>query len=68
MVLLFSIQHIINLLSGIIIASKTSIKIGHLIETNGIFGEVKRVGLMATYIDNADEQIVSIPNSLITDA
>lgn len=64
----FAFQHTAhNLLSGIIIASKTSIKIGHLIEVNGIFGEVKRVGLRATYIDNAEGQIVSIPNRLITD-
>lgn len=64
----FAFQHTSHdLLSGIVLAIKSPIKVGDIIETNGIYGEVKRVGLRATYIDNADGQLIAVPNRLVLD-
>ena len=64
----FAFQHTAhNLLSGLVIASKSSIDIGHFIECNGVQGVVERIGLRSTYLDNLQGQIVAVPNRLITD-
>lgn len=64
----FAFQHTSHdLLSGIVLAFKSPIKVGDIIETNGTYGEVKRVGLRATYIDNAQGQLVAVPNRLVMD-
>ncbi len=64
----FAFQHTAhNLLSGIIIVSKSTINVGHMVEINGVTGVVTRIGLRATYVNNTEGQIVGIPNRLVTD-
>ncbi len=64
----FAFQHTAhNLLSGIIIVSKSTINVGHMVEINGVTGIVTRIGLRSTYVNNTEGQIVCIPNRLVTD-
>ena len=64
----FAFQHTSHdVLSGIILAIKSPINVGDIIETNEVYGEVKRIGLRSTYIDNAQGQLVAIPNRLVLD-
>lgn len=64
----FAFQHAAhNLLSGIILATRSTINVGHYIEAGGVEGIVRRIGLRATYIENTKGQIVAVPNKLLTD-
>lgn len=64
----FAFQHTAHdLLSGVIIATRSTIKVGDMIEANGVTGIVKRVGLRATYFENTEGQLIAIPNRLVTD-
>jgi len=64
----FAFQHTAhNLLSGIVIATKSTINVGHMVEINGTVGVVTRIGLRATYVENTEGQIVAVPNRLVTD-
>ncbi len=64
----FAFQHAAhNLLSGIILATRSTINVGHYIEAGGVEGIVRRIGLRATYIENTKGQIVAVPNKQLTD-
>ncbi|MFT4662519.1 MAG: small conductance mechanosensitive channel [Patiriisocius sp.] len=64
----FAFQHTAaNILSGIIISFRSTVKVGDLIETNQQFGNVLKVGLRATRIINVHGQHVEIPNRLVMD-
>lgn len=62
----FAFQDIIaNIFSGAIIAVKNLVKIGDLIETNGIFGRVETISLRTIEMNNLDGQLVVIPSRLV---
>lgn len=54
-----------NLISGVFMAVKSPIFVGDIIETNGIFGRIKEIGLRATTIYVPEGQDVIIPNRLV---
>ncbi|MEP2770634.1 MAG: mechanosensitive ion channel family protein [Fulvivirga sp.] len=54
-----------NLISGVFMAVKSPIFVGDIIETNGIFGKIKEIGLRATTIYVPEGQDVVIPNRLV---
>lgn len=51
-----------NIISGIFFAVKKPLHVGDTIETSGIFGVVKEMGLRSTIVDTAKGQYVYIPN------
>jgi len=53
---------LINLFSGILMSVRDYYKIGDLVETNGYFGEIKKITLRSTIISQPDGQLVIIPN------
>ena len=62
----FAFQNIIiNFISGIIIAFRTPIKLGEIIDTNGLFGIVRHIDFRATTIESATGEKVVIPNRLV---
>jgi small conductance mechanosensitive channel len=64
----FAFQHTAaNILSGMIISIRSSVQVGDLIESNGAFGNVVRVGLRTTKLLNLKGQHVDIPNRLLLD-
>lgn len=54
-----------NLISGVIMAVQSPINVGDIIESQGVFGTVKEIGLRATTILDPKGQDVVIPNRLI---
>ncbi|ELR70452.1 Potassium efflux system KefA protein [Fulvivirga imtechensis AK7] len=54
-----------NLISGVIMAVQSPINVGDIIESQGVLGTVKEIGLRATTIFNPKGQDVVIPNRLI---
>lgn len=64
----FAFQHTAaNILSGMIIAIRSSVQLGDLIDSNGAFGNVLKVGLRSTKVLNVKGQHVDIPNRLLLD-
>lgn len=64
----FAFQHTAaNILSGMIIAVRSSVQLGDLIDSNGAFGNVLKVGLRSTKVLNVKGQHVDIPNRLLLD-
>jgi len=64
----FAFQHTAaNILSGVIISIRSSLNAGDLIESNGVFGNVVKVGLRSTKVLNVRGQLVEIPNRLVLD-
>jgi small-conductance mechanosensitive channel len=61
----FGLQNIFsNFISGIIIISEKTLKIGDSVElTSGVFGEVKEIGLRYTRITTRDNIDIIVPNS-----
>jgi small-conductance mechanosensitive channel len=55
-----------NLLGGIIVIYKRSIKLGDLIKVGDTMGYVERVGLLDTDLRSLKNELVSIPNSVLT--
>ncbi len=54
-----------NLIAGIIMAVKSPIHVDDLVETNNIFGLVRKIGLRSTTIQNPEGQLVEVPNRLV---
>ncbi|WP_246205972.1 mechanosensitive ion channel family protein [Fulvivirga aurantia] len=54
-----------NLISGVIMAMKSPINVGDILESNDIFGRVTRIGLRSTTIYDPSGQDVVLPNRLI---
>lgn len=62
----FGIQNIMNnFISGLIITFGQPIKVGDLIEVDGVMGEVKEISGRSTTIETFDLRVVLIPNSEI---
>jgi small conductance mechanosensitive channel len=51
-----------NFISGVIIATQKQFRVGDLIETQGVFGTVKKIELRMTAVRSLTGQIVYIPN------
>ncbi|MDX1628220.1 MAG: mechanosensitive ion channel, partial [Fulvivirga sp.] len=54
-----------NLIAGVSMAVKSPLNVGDIVETNGVFGKVKKIGLRATIIYDPAGQDVIVPNRLI---
>lgn len=54
-----------NFISGVVMAIRSPINIGDIIDSNGYFGTVKKIGLRATTFSVPQGQDVIIPNRLI---
>jgi len=54
-----------NLISGVIMAVQSPINVGDILESNGVFGRVTRIGLRSTTIYDPAGQDVVLPNRLI---
>lgn len=62
----FAFQHAAaNLISGVIMATKSPINVGDIVESNGNFGVIKKIGLRSTTMYLPTGQNVEIPNRLI---
>ena len=54
-----------NVAAGVMLLILRPFEAGHWIETNGISGTVKEIGLFTTKIDTFDNVFISVPNSTI---
>jgi len=54
-----------NLISGMTMSIRKPFKIGDVIETNEIFGEVKKINLRNTTVETFSGQRVMIPNKMV---
>ena len=54
-----------NVAAGVMLLILRPFETGHWIETNGISGIVKEIGLFTTHIDTFDNVYISVPNSTI---
>ena len=54
--------------AGVMLLILRPFETGHWIETNGISGTVKEIGLFTTHIDTFDNIYISVPNSTIWSA
>lgn len=62
----FALQDIAaNFIAGIILAIQRPFRVGHLIETNDMYGVVKKIHLRSTELETLDGQLVHIPNKSI---
>jgi small-conductance mechanosensitive channel len=60
----FGSQNVVgNFISGIILLAERPIKIGDLIELEGVYGSVERVGLRSTRVRSGDNFHIIVPNS-----
>ena len=60
----FGSQNIVNnFISGLIILAERPIKVGDLIDVDGIFGKVERIGPRSSQIRSGDNTHVIVPNS-----
>jgi len=64
----FGLQNIVsNFVSGLILLFERPIKVGDIVQVEGEWGHVRKVGLRATVVGTLDESEVIVPNSdLIT--
>ncbi len=62
----FAFQDIMaNFLSGFIMSLQRPIRVGDLVETNGIFGTVQHLSLRATEVHTPEGQLVTVPNKMV---
>lgn len=62
----FGLQNIIsNFVSGIILSLEKPIKIGDLVQLDGVWGLVKKIGIRTSIIESWDKGEIIIPNSEI---
>ena len=54
-----------NVAAGVMLLILRPFEAGHWIETNGVSGTVKEIGLFTTHIDTFDNTYISVPNSTI---
>jgi len=52
-----------NFISGLLLLAERPIKLGDLVEVDGVFGIVEAIGLRSTRIRNADNFHIIVPNS-----
>jgi small-conductance mechanosensitive channel len=62
----FGLQNIVNnFISGIILLFEQPIRVGDIIEVNGLFSKVKHIGIRSTIVESLDNSSIIIPNSEI---
>lgn len=60
----FGLQNIANnFVSGLILLFERPIKIGDIVQINGVWGEIKKLGLRATVVETFDRSEIIVPNS-----
>lgn len=60
----FGLQSVVNnFVSGLILLFEGPVRVGDVIEINGKWAEIKRIGLRATTVQTLDEADVIIPNA-----
>ena len=57
-----------NLISGLFVVTDKAMKIGDVIEVDGISGTVDSIGIISIKIRTLDNQLVRVPNSTIIDS
>ncbi len=61
----FGSQNIVNnFISGLILMAERPIKVGDMIEVNGTYGRVERIGGRSTRVRSGDNTHVIVPNSI----
>ena len=62
----FGLQNIVNnFLSGIILLFEQPVRVGDVIEVEGIFATVINIGMRSTIVESLDNSSIIIPNSVI---
>ena len=62
----FGLQNIVNnFISGIILLFEQPVRVGDIIEVDGLYATVKRIGIRSTIVESFDNSSVIIPNSEI---
>ncbi|MEM7574228.1 MAG: mechanosensitive ion channel [Bacteroidota bacterium] len=56
---------ILNLFSGIMMATRSAFKLGDLVETNDYFGTITKISLRSTHLRTYSGQEVIIPNKIV---
>lgn len=60
----FGLQGIVNnFVSGLVLLFEQPIRVGDLIEINGMWGEIKRIGIRSTLVRNFDHADLILPNA-----
>jgi small-conductance mechanosensitive channel len=60
----FGLQGIVNnFVSGLVLLFEQPVRVGDLIETNGMWSEIKHIGIRATRVRNFDHAYLIIPNA-----
>ena len=60
----FGLQGIVNnFVSGLVLLFEQPVRVGDLIETNGMWSEIKHIGIRATRVRNFDHADMIIPNA-----
>lgn len=55
-----------NVASGVMLVSLKPFRVGHIVTINGVTGKVEDVSIFQTRLRGADNQVIVMPNSLIT--
>ncbi|MGB0132876.1 mechanosensitive ion channel family protein [Dokdonella sp.] len=55
-----------NIASGVMLVTLRPFKVGDLVTINGVTGKVEMVSIFQTRLRGADNQVITLPNSLIT--
>jgi len=56
-----------NMISGFVLVSDRPFRKGDRVKVAGVYGDVKRIGMRSTDIKTLDDNIVTVPNSKISD-
>ncbi len=54
-----------DFISGIVLLFERSVKVGDMVETNGMIGRVKKIGMRSSIVEIRDATSVIVPNSLL---
>ncbi len=62
----FSLQEVAaNFVSGMVLAIQRPFRVGHLIESNQVYGVVRAIHMRSTEVETLDGQLVHIPNKSV---